>query len=129
MALGLYKGPGGVGEISYDGTYSNPILWEVSERGGTLQAKFYLRMQNLNEYCTEGRLFAVDSSGDDETDWYEFAPDVGGSPGTYASEFLFEIPLGSEVPVWIMVHVPGELEIAPKDDIRVAATYIGHVEE
>lgn len=127
MALGLYKLPDSQGQISSDNTYTNPVVWETSPAGGVLEKKYYLRMENGNvEYLTNGRLYAVDVSGEDESGWFSFAPDEAGGPGIYSTEFLFEIPLGAEVPVWIRVELPSGLETEPKDDVRIAASYIQH---
>lgn len=124
MGLGLYKLQGGLGAISKDFTYSNPVIWEVGTHGGILEGKFYLRVEDsLNQALTNGKIFAVDTSGADESFWYSFALDDGG-PSTYVDVLDFEIPLGSEVPIWIRVQVPEALEIEPKDDVRIAATYI-----
>lgn len=126
MGLGLFKLTGGAGAFSKDHTFSNPVLWESSPTGGVLEARYFLRMEDANvEYCTSGKLFAVDESGTDESGWMDFAPDNGGLSGTYDSIFDFEIPLGSEVKVWVRITVPQALEVEPKDDIRIAATYIG----
>jgi hypothetical protein len=127
MALGLYKLSDGLGEISDDNTYSNPVVWETAPAGGILEGKYYLRMENpLNEYLTEGRMYSVDVSGTDESGWFEFAEDDAGGAGEYGPEFEFEIPLGSEIQVWIKLTVPSGIEIEPKDDVRLAASYIGH---
>lgn len=129
MPLGIYKLTDGQAAFSNDHTFSNPILWESSTGGGVLEQRVYLRMEDANtQYLTEGRLFAIDSSGIDESGWFSFAPDEGGGPGTYESEFLFEIPLGSEIPVWIRVEIPEALEEEPKDDIRISATWLEHIE-
>lgn len=128
MGLGIYKLSGGSGAISTDLTFSNPIVFFASSSGGVVEAKYFLRMENANiEYLTNGRLYAVDSSGQDESGWFSFARDEDGGPGEYTSELLFDIPLGSEIPIWIRVMIPSALEQEPKDDIRVTAAYIQHL--
>jgi hypothetical protein len=127
MSLALYKFSNAQAPISKDGSYSNPVLWEVGENGGVLERKFYLRMDEEGESLTDGELFAIDASGTDESEWYSFAPDSNGGPGTYSDIFNFEIPLGAEVQVWIKVEVPEAIEVEPKDDLKIAATYIRHV--
>lgn len=129
MGLGLYKITDGQGQISTDGTFSNAVLWEVATDGGILETRYYLKMENSStEYLTQGTLYAVDAAGTDESGWFSFAPDESGGPGVYDSTFEFEIPLGSEVPVWIRVMVPSGIEAEPKDDVRVTASYILHEE-
>lgn len=129
MALELYKLSGGYAKFSRDLSYSNPILWAASSQGGVLEAKYFLRMENSNEYCTAGKIFAVDTAGEDESSWFSFAPDEAGGPGSYQDSMEFEIPLGGEVPVWIRVSLPDGIEQEPKDDIKVTATYLLHIED
>jgi hypothetical protein len=130
MALGLFKLSGGGGQISSNHTFSNPILWEASSEGGVMEARYFLRMENPpTQFCTNGVIFAVDAAGEDESGWFSFAHDDGGGPGVYADQLPFEIPLNSEIPVWIRLALPTGIEQEPKDDIRVTATYIMHVEE
>jgi len=126
MGVGLFKLTGGAAEFSSDGTYTNPLLWEVSPDGGTLEAKYYLRMEDtFGEYCTGGTMWANDTDlTTDETSWITFAEDVGGGPGTYGPTFSFEIPLGSEVPVWINVNVPSGVELGVKTDLRISTSAI-----
>ena len=128
--LGLYRLTNGGGQISDDNTFSNPVVWESSQLGGIVEGKYYLKMENPDvESLTGGTLYAVDSAGVDESFWFSFAPDEAGGAGEYASQFAFEIPLGSEVPVWIRVDIPSGIELEPKDDVRIAASYIMHEEE
>lgn len=130
MALGLFKLSNGQGQISSDGSFNNPILWEASINGGVLEARYYLKMENANvEYLTSGTLYAVDAAGPDESSWFSFAPDEAGGPGEYSDTFEFELPLGSEMPVWIRVEIPSGIENEPKDDVLVTASYILHTEE
>jgi hypothetical protein len=77
-----------------------------------------------SQYLTNGRLYALDAAGADESDWFSFAADENGGPGEYEDEFLFEIPLGAEIPVWVRLTVPDGIEVEPKDDIKVSASYI-----
>ena len=131
MPLRIYKESDGVGPISYDNTYSNPILYEVSPDGGILEKRYYIRMENqLTQYATNCRIYAIDASGTDDTDWFSFAPDgPEGGPGTYSSEYNFIVPLGAEIPIWIRVTVPDGLEIEPKDDVSIAIDYIEEIDE
>ena len=130
MVLGLFKLTNGQGQISADETYSNPATWETSPTGGTLETRYYLRMDNANvEYLTDGRLYAVDVVGEDESGWFTFAPDEAGGPGEYASDFEFELELEEEVPVWIRVQIPSGIDTEPKDDIKLTCSYIGHETE
>lgn len=130
MALGLYKLSNGQAPISSDGTFTSPIVWEASTVGGVLEARYYLKMENANvEYLTSGTLYAVDAAGPDESGWFSFAADEAGGPGEYSDTFEFELPLGSEMPVWIRVEIPDGIEVEPKDDVLVTASYILHIEE
>lgn len=125
MGLRLTKFGDGHGEISYDGSFESPAKWMATAAGGKLEAKYFLSMEDpYLEYASNGRLYATDASGEDESHWFKFAPDVNGAPGTYLSEFLFHLDFGDEVPVWIMVDVPAGVDEDTRQDISIAASYI-----
>lgn len=130
MALVLYKLSGARSQVSSDLSYDNPILWEASTRGGTLENRYYLRNDTEGTYATNVRISALDASGADESDWYSFAlfsfaPDNGGSPGEYSESIEdLTVPDGGEVPFWIKVEIPQAVEVGPKTDIRVHITGI-----
>lgn len=130
MGLRLYKLSGGRSEVSDDLSYSNPIFWEASTRGGTLENVYYLRNDTGDVFATNVQITAIDASGADESDWYKFALfsfalDNGGSPGEYV-EMLegITVPMNGEVPFWIKVVIPEAVEVGTKTDIRVRVTGI-----
>lgn len=127
MGVRLFKASGGQGEISFDGSFTNPILWEVSQQGGILERKYFVRMESLlDEYATDCRIYATDGVDEDETSWVTFAFEENGGPGEYQSELNFHIPLGSEIPVWIRTEVPEAVTLGAKTDVKVEISYIRH---
>ena len=131
MGIAIYKEQGGVGPISYDSSFSNPILWEVAQKGGILEHKYWVKMEDINgEYATNCLIYAVDSEGDDDTSWMQFARDDNGGAGEYVDQLQFDVPLGSEIPIWIKVDAPTGVDLGPKTDLKVEISYIRHqVEE
>jgi hypothetical protein len=125
MGVKMTRLPNGQAEFSYDGTFTNPVTWAVTPAGGRLEIQYYLSMDDPSqEYCVEGRLYATDSSGADESSWFSFAPDVDGSPGTWASEMEFEIAVDEEVPFWVRLDAPANIDEDTRDDISLALSYI-----
>ena len=128
MPIRIYKQSSGNSPVSNDDSYSNPLYYEVSPEGGILEQRHFVRMENqLTEYASNCKIYAIDSSGTDESSWFNFAPDgPEGGPGEYDTEYEFIVPLGAEIPIWIRVSLPEGLEVDPKDDIKVAIDYIEH---
>ena len=130
MAVKIYKLSGGLSEVSSDLSFDNPILWEVSQKGGTLENRFFLRNDEGNTVATNVAITAIDSHGADESDWYSFAlfsfaPDNGGSPGEYVETLDgLTIPENGEIPFWMKIDIPEAIEIGPKTDIRVKVSGI-----
>jgi hypothetical protein len=123
----MYKSSASISEVSVDKSYDNPVIWAVTQKGGILEQRLFLRMGELNEYATDGRVYAVDSAVPDETSWVQFAPEQNGGPGTYSSQFEFSIlPLGGEIVFWVKMEIPQALEQGNKTDISLAVSYIRH---
>lgn len=126
--LGIYKYSGGVGQITSDETFVNPIAWSASSSGATIEQMFYLRMESPSaEYLTDGVLYCIDIEGSDESSWVTFASDLGGVPDTYGAPFLFDLAADEELPVWIKIDVPSSWSPNPKYDLRIACDYARHI--
>ena len=125
MSLNIYESSGGQGPISKDASFTNPFLFSMSQDGGILEQRFYLRSDDpYNESFTDCRIFAIDSAIPDESFWVEFAPDENGGAGIYASEYNFVVPLTQELPFWLKLDVPGGQEQQIKVDVKVQVTYV-----
>lgn len=125
MALQVYETSGGVSAISKDGSYTNPFQFSMSQDGGILEQRFYLRSDNTyNESFESGILFATDSALPDETFWIEFAHDENGGAGIYGPQLDFVLPVGQELPFWLKIDVPGGQEQQIKVDLKIQATYV-----
>lgn len=125
MGLLMFKNTGGVSEVSSDASYSNPILWNETQDGGTTETRYFMTME-AGEYATDGVVYAEDSLDDGRESWFEFAEDGSGGPGTYASTLNFEIDEDEEVSFWIKVVMPTGQAIGVNDDIQIKASYIRH---
>lgn len=126
VGLNLRRKPGvGTPPITFDNSYTNPLLFEAGKLGGSLEVKLYARSSNsLSESLTNCHLTAVDSAGLDESTWFSFALDVSGGAGVYSPTLDFEIPLGAELPIWIRVDVPANVEFGAKRDVKLRVAYI-----
>lgn len=125
MSLHIYETSGGLGGISQNGEMSNPITFSVSQQGAILEQRFYLRSDNpYVEGFEDGIIYAKDSTLPDESAWVQFAPDVNGAAGPYATTMNFTIPVGQELPFWIKVDVPEAQEIQIKTDISIVTDYV-----
>lgn len=126
--LGLYKYSGGIGAITDDETFVNPIAWSASSSGATIEQMYYLRMNSpSSEYLSDGVLYCTDIEGTDESGWVSFAADLSGVPDTYDSTFLFSLALDEELPVWIKIEIPAAWTPNPKYDLRIACDYARHI--
>ena len=125
MSLNIYENSGGQTPISKDATYTNPFLYSISQDGGVAEQRFYFRSDDpFNEAFEDCVIFSIDSSNPDESFWFEFAPDVNGAAGTYASDYHFTVPVGQELPFWIKIDVPGGQEQQIKVDVKIQVTYV-----
>jgi hypothetical protein len=125
MSLNIYENSGGISAISKDGTYTNPFSFFMSQEGGIMEQRFYLRAENPPEEAFEdGLIYATDSTAPDERFWIQFAPDVNGSAGVYADTYEFTVPLGQELPFWIKVNVPSGQEQGIKTDVKIQVSYV-----
>lgn len=125
MTLRIYKGSGGIGPISQDDLFTNPVSFSVSEEGGISEQRFYLRSDTPSaEIISDGKIYAQDSVSFDDSAWISFALDADGSAGLYEEVVSFEIGLNEEVPFWIKVEVPSAQIRGTKTDIDIVTEYI-----
>jgi len=64
---------------------------------------------------------ASDESGDDETSWFQYAPDVAGSPGSYGSSLSpsnFTAPTTDSYTFWRKITVSASTAAQKKVDMR-----------
>jgi hypothetical protein len=126
--LGIYKYPSGVGQISEDESFSNPIVWSAPSTGATIEQTFYLRMNSPSaEYLTDGLLYCTDLGDTDESGWVQFALDVAGVAGTYGPTLSFDLAADEELKFWIMIDIPTSWSPNPKYDLRIACDYTRHI--
>lgn len=120
--LGIFKLSGGIGQISSDISYSNPLLFESSSGGVTYEKMFYLRMEDPNlEKCEDGVLFSVNVlDGDDN--WILLAPDNNGVAGNWDNHLDFSLDYSEEIPFWVQVKVPDDA-VGARTDMKLAARY------
>lgn len=120
--LGIFKLSGGIGQISSDLSYSNPLLFESSSGGVTYEKMFYLRMEDPNlEKCEDGVLFSVNVlDGDDN--WILLAPDNNGVAGNWDNHLDFSLDYSEEIPFWVQVKVPDDA-VGARTDMKLAARY------
>lgn len=127
MSLRMYENAGGVGDVISDsGSLTNPILWEASQQGGILERRFWLRSDNtFNERFENVRIYAQDANYPSEAGWFTFALDSGSdSPGTYQTSLSgLTVESGLELPIWINVDIPANLELGAKTDIKILVDY------
>lgn len=125
MSLSIYKNSNGVGEISQNETFTNPITFEVGVAGGIVEQRLYLRSPNPNtESFTDGKIYARDNASFDDSQWVSFANDFNGSAGAYVPVLDFEIGVGEELPIWIKVDIPSAQIRGTKSDIGIITEYI-----
>lgn len=125
MSLQIYKNSGGIGAVSQNDTFTNPLVFEASQSGGILEQRLYLRSDNPpSEAFEDGVIFAQDSSLPDEAGWVSFAEDNNGAPDLYFPTMNFTIPVNQELPFWIKVDIPTGQEIQIKTEIGIYTDYV-----
>src|SRR5688572_7895440 len=125
MSLSLYDTSGRSDPKSKDGSYSNPLVYNVAAAGGTIERLMYLRSDDyLNEQLTDCMIRAEDSTAPNEASWFQFAPDINGAPGTYSSSYSFDLDIGDELPLWIKLTVPANQGPVVKTDVKIKLSWI-----
>lgn len=123
MPVAIYKANKGVGPISHDGTFSNAILFEATVNGGVYEQQYFVGSDNsLHEDLTACTMLAVDSRNPSSANYFSFALDNLGTPGTYGPSIQFSVPHQTYLPVWIKATVPAQPGNL-KTTIQIAVSY------
>lgn len=118
------------GQVSYDDSLSNPIVWESTQKGGVLEHRLYVRNDDSGISSTDITIEALYSTENSDYATFLFANDVGGSPDDYVEKLEIEsIPEGEEKVIWIKATIDQAVEIGLKSDIKINVKAIIHTPE
>lgn len=127
MAVGIYDEEYGDVATS-DGNHVNALLFRAEPGGDVVEAQLFLRHQSLSGADAESSydvvIEPIDNTPTDESSWVEIAADDTGAPDTYSSsQSLGDVLVGSIVPFWVQVTVPGSYSpYGQKTDIGLKLT-------
>ncbi|MFH5181168.1 hypothetical protein ACHHV8_36710 [Paenibacillus sp. TAB 01] len=107
---------------------ANPITTQHPTTGSAQEVKVWLFNDDATRTYQGINIDPTDATGGDESTWFQLAPDVSGSAGTYgaASAALSMANITSAnvgVPFWIKVTVPSGQSVQNKSDIKLIVSY------
>jgi hypothetical protein len=100
---------------------TNSLILKFDATGGVEERQLWLRHDSLTDpgESSYGVLVsAFDYSIPDDSSWFEFAPDSGGTAGTYDTSFdAGDILVGNIVPFWVRITLPATDDVGVHEDI------------
>lgn len=113
-------------EISLSGTYTNPLSFFSPLSGDVQTVQLFAQSDNSNpENFSSVYLGVEDTMTPDNSGWFQFAQDLSGSPGTFATGRLSlnPIPYGTSMPFWMQVSIPTQTQIGTLNRFRLYVNY------